>query len=221
MFYADYRYAAVVLTLVLSGCVTQASDAPKVPVAGPSNLVAEVPASGTVELHLPSGEALIIADDVDYVEVAMNIRCPANSSRCRDRAAKTRLFVSDDDQRMLFGVTNAPGNSAEIELEVRVPRDRALNVRMKYGDLKIEGVENSVAVRMTAGAIELDVPEQSVGRVDLGATFGDASLSTQTAYQDGRRPTLVGSKVQWDEGVGAHAVQARVRFGDIQLNLTR
>lgn len=204
-----------------SGCVSRPSDSVKVKVPGPAPLLTEVPASGIIELALPNGEATVSAAAIDHVQVAVEIRCPTQSSRCRDRAARAKLVGIRHDQGMRFAMKDAPGSNAALAFEIRVPYDRGLDVRMKYGDLRIEDHADDLEVHMTAGAIELDLPEAAVARVDLAARVGEAALSTERGHREGRRPLLVGSRVEWNEGAGTSNVHARVRFGDIQLKLTR
>ncbi|MEO1575178.1 MAG: hypothetical protein AAFU65_09490 [Pseudomonadota bacterium] len=211
----------VAVAALASGCISRPPDSVKVPVPGPAPLHTEVPASGIIELALPNGEATVSAAAIDHVEVAVEVRCATSSSRCRERAARATLVGIHRDQRMRFAMKDAPGSGAAMTFRIRVPYDRALDVRMKYGDLRIEDHADDLEVHMTAGAIELDLPEAAVGRVDLAASVGEAALSTESGHREGRRPLLVGSRVEWADGAGASSVHARVRFGDIQLKLTR
>ena len=205
----------------MSGCITQSSESSRVTVPGPAPLQAEVPRGGVIELALANGAATVTSAPIDHVEVGVEVRCSKRSARCRERASRARLVTSMRDGRVRFGLKNAPGKGASLSFRVRVPDDRALDVRMKYGDLQIAHHNQDINVQMTAGAIGIELPESAVGRVDLNARVGEAALSTDRGEREGRRPLLVGSRVQWAEGRGPHAVQARVRFGDIQLRLTR
>ena len=203
----------------LAGCVSWSGNSPRVSVPGPEPLRVEVPQARTIELNLANGEATVVAASVDHVSVTVDIRCPESSTRCRDRASKVALTSGTTRDGVRFEFDGSLGSGAEVNTEVQVPVDRPLVVRMKYGELNIENLEQDLSVRMTAGDIDLSLPERSVGRAELGATFGESSARTDQGEQEGRRPLLVGSKIEWD-GDGQNSVTGRVRFGDIQLVLT-
>ncbi|MEM6639708.1 MAG: hypothetical protein AAF610_07385 [Pseudomonadota bacterium] len=210
--------ALTAVALTTASCATATADEPRVPVPGPASLQSEVPADETVELRLANGEATIVAADIDHVEMSVRIRCPEDSSRCRKRAGEARLNSERSRGRTRFGLSKAPGSGAEVVFEIRVPTDRSLDVRMKYGALTIQNHADDLEVAMTAGAIDIARPENGVGRVKLAASVGESTLLTPEIAREGRRPLLVGSKVEWD-GSGDDTVSARVRFGDIQLRL--
>ncbi|MEM8983384.1 MAG: DUF4097 family beta strand repeat-containing protein [Pseudomonadota bacterium] len=203
----------------LAGCVSFGDEQERVAVPGPKPLTIEVPAGGTVALELANGDATVIAAPTNHVEISVAIRCPQDSTRCRERAAKASLNSKNSTNSARFELAGAPGSGSEVTTEVRVPEDRALDVRMKYGALRIDNHRADLNVRMTAGDIDITRPERGVGRVELKASVGDASLSSPKSEQEGRRPLLVGSTVEWD-GTGDSTVTARLRFGDVDLSLT-
>lgn len=213
------RLAVITILAGLCGCVTQVSDAPKVAVPGPSPLSVEISAQDTIWLDLPNGEVSVVADDVDYAELHASVRCPADSRKCRDRAADMAFEVRRDGQRVILSTNRSTTLNSELVVNVRVPNRNALDVRMKYGSLSIENAEQPLAVNMKAGEVKITMPERAVKTAFLRARFGDASLTVPDSAISGRRPTLVGATVDWPHGRGRYPVSAKLRYGDVRLQL--
>jgi len=203
---------------VLSGCATWSGDTPRIAVPGPEPLQVDVPPGHSIVLELPAGEATVVAGAIDHVDIAVTVRCPDDSARCRKRASKAELVSTISSNRTGFSLDGSLGSGAEVVSQVRVPEDRVLEVRMKYGALTVQNHAADLDVRMTAGDVDIVSAESQTGAVELKASVGEASLRSDGGRAEGRRPLLVGSKVEWD-GVGQNAVNARVRFGDVQLRL--
>ncbi|MEO1325949.1 MAG: hypothetical protein AAFV47_04675 [Pseudomonadota bacterium] len=203
---------------VLSGCATWSGDTPRVAVPGPESLKVDVPLGHSIELELPTGEATVVAGAIDHVDIAVTVRCPEDSSRCRKKASRAELVSTISSDRTRFSLDGSLGSGAEVTSQVRVPEDRVLDVRMKYGTLTVQDHAADLDVRMTAGDVDIVSTESEIGAVELNASVGEASLRSNDGRADGRRPLLVGSKVEW-YGVGQNAVNAHVRFGDVQLRL--
>lgn len=211
---------AFILLGGLSGCVTWSGDTPRVAVPGPEPLKVDVPPGHSIELELPTGEATVVSADIEHVDISVTVRCPEDSSRCRTKASRAELVSTISSERTRFSLDGSLGSGAEVTSQVRVPEDRVLDVRMKYGTLTVQDHAADLDVRMTAGDVDIVSAESEIGSVELKASVGEASLRSDDGRADGRRPLLVGSKVEWD-GVGQSAVDARVRFGDVQLQLKR
>ncbi|MEM1263923.1 MAG: hypothetical protein AAGH76_16110 [Pseudomonadota bacterium] len=210
---------AFIALVSLGGCISFGDEQSRVAVPGPKPLKIEVPAAGRVELVLANGDATVVAAAIDHVEVSVTVRCPQDSTRCRERAGNAKLTSINTTDSARFELAGSLGSGAEVTTRVRVPIDRALDVQMKYGALAIENHAGDLNVQMTAGDIDIKRPEHDIGAVDLRARFGDATLYNQAGAQEGRRPLLVGSTVEW-VGDGRRSVAARIRFGDIDLSLT-
>lgn len=214
------RLLAIVTILAgLCGCVTHASDEPKVAVPGPSPLTVEIGAQEAIWLDLPNGEVSVVAANVRYAELHASLRCPTNSRKCRERAADIAFEVRRDERGVVLSTNRSATLDSEFVVNVRVPKPNALDIRMKYGSLSIENVEQPLAVNMKAGEVQITMPEKAVKSAFLRARFGDASLTVPDSAISGRRPTLVGATVDWPHGRGRFPVSAKLRYGDVRLRL--
>ncbi len=215
------RFLIVAIPAIfLIACTTNGPDAPKIGVTGPAPLRVDVDTGAMVILNLPNGEAVVTADDIDFAEAEIEVRCPADASRCADRAADLKWITERGNDELSLGLSRNPGKGANVIVRLRVPRDRPMRIAMKYGELRVRNHADALTARMTAGEIGIDAPAAAVRAVQLRASFGDASLNLPSEYVEGRRPVLVGAKVDWAEGPGVHPIDARVRFGDVQVSLT-
>jgi len=160
-----------------------------------------------------------VAADVDYAELHLSAKCPADSSKCRNRVAKMAWTQQRNERRITLGLDGSPTLNSEITVNIRVPNRNALDVNMKYGSLSIEDAQHAVAVAMKAGDVSITMPYAAVKSAFLRARFGDASLSIPESAISGRRPTLVGATVDWPHGRGRYPVSAKLRYGDVRLRL--
>ena len=205
--------------LALGACATQAPSQSKVVVTGPAAISFELAETDSVRLHLPTGEAIVTARDIDYVEAQVEVRCPADSSSCVSVARNLAWSLTRAADSADLRLNRKRAKGMEVTVAVSVPRDRPLQVNMGYGDLRILNHAQNLAVTLKGGAIDIAMPQRAVRDVRLRARFGDAALTVPQASVEGRRPTLVGAKVDWPDGPGRHYVDARVRYGDVQVRL--
>ena len=175
--------------------------------------------SDVLELTIPAGEVSVKGEDIASVSALARIRCPRDSRRCAEWAEDARLVSSRSGNRVRLGIDAKARMNASVKVTILVPRDSPLRIRMGYGELDAEGMEDDLSVRMKAGEVSIGMPRDAVEKVHLAARFGDASMYLGDRSLEGRRPLLVGAKVDWQEGTGQHSVDVDLRYGDVQLRL--
>lgn len=214
------RIALATLSVgLLSGCVTQVSNAPKMLVPSPSALSVEILPNEAIVLNMPNGEVSIVAAAVDYAEMHVEVRCPSGSSKCRKRVEKMAWKTNRGARHIELGLEGGATLNSEITVNVRIPQRNPLEVKMKYGSLTIENARQPVKVEMKAGDVDITMPEEAVKSAFLRARFGDASLTVPENSIAGKRSTLVGATVDWPHGRGRFPVSAKLRYGDVRLRL--
>ena len=185
----------------------------------PSVVNIPIDADEMLELHVPAGEVAILGQTSQSVRATMSIRCPIDSRSCAEWAAGARLEAARERGRVHLGIDAPARFNAEVKLSVEVPSRNPLKIVMGYGELRAEGMERNVSIDMKAGDIDISMPRDAVDEVHLAARFGDASMRIGGRPLEGRRPWLVGAKVDWLEGRGDHDVNVRLRYGDVHVAL--
>lgn len=208
------------LTGMAAACAGEAHR--DVVVAGPHVVELAVPATASLHFFIPPGEAVIEGTDDDGLKAEMEIRCESATGACAKRAEQVRWQV--DASETAVSVSAAPESmfsyrNADITTHVWVPSERNLAVEMSAGDLEIRHVSGCLVVDMTAGDVQVEVPEASVRTAHLDANFGDATLVTSRDSIEGHRRALVGADVNWSGGQGACALSVDLDFGDVEAKL--
>ena len=217
--------ARIVLVWGLTGIMAACAGEPghrDVVVGGPHTVELTVPPTAAVHVAIPPGDAIVEGTDNDGFKAEMEIRCESETSACAKRAEQVRWVVDQSDTAV--SVSAAPEamfsyRNADITTHVWVPSERSLAVVMSAGDLEIRRVSGCLDVDMTAGDVEVEVPEASVRTAHLDANFGDATLVTSRDSIEGHRRALVGADVNWAGGQGACALSIDLNFGDVQAKL--
>ena len=109
--------------------------------------------------------------------------------------------------------------SGQVTTTIRIPEVSELNVNMTAGELNIHGVQACLTVDMSAGDIDVEIPEELVASVMLDAGVGDASLRVDDRYRSAPRSWLIGAELFWDQGGGLCHVDVDLQAGDISVEL--
>jgi len=215
------RYLAMTaLTATLAGgCFSMPPDSELVDAGPERTLEVALDPTDTLDVDIPVGEVSIKGEDIASVSALVGIRCPRDSKRCAEWAADAQLVSSRSGNRVRVALNTKARFNAAVKVTMLVPKDSPLRVRMGYGELDVQGVENDVSLHLKAGEVTIGMPREAVHEAHLAARFGDASVYLGERSVDGRRPLLVGAKLDWLEGTGQHMVEGRVRYGNVELDL--
>ena len=202
-----------------TGCIGMPPESELVDIGPERTLEIAVDPSDVLDLDIPAGEVSIRGEDIASVSALARIRCPRDSKRCAEWATDARLVSTRNGNRVRVAMNKKAKMNAAVKLTILVPKDSPLRIRMGYGELDAQGMEDDVSVEMKAGEVSIGMPRTAVEEVRLAARFGDASIYDGERALEGRRPTLVGARVDWLEGPGEHSVDVRLRYGDVQVEL--
>jgi len=125
---------------------------------------------GPLEVSAANGDVTIIGEDRDDVRV--NAR--ATWSLKRPSVALRRdggRVVLDGSCGGFWGHVDAFG--CTIDIELRVPRDRAVTARTTSGDVRVLDLAGPVAVRASSGDVRA---ERVAGRLDVATSSGDVGI---------------------------------------------
>ncbi len=185
---------------------------------------APVAPDAVISLNIPVGEVEIIGGTGDRLEAMLEVSCRSAGGKCAERAERVDFLLSDSgDGGVSLAIEPEAKNAyrdTSVVVRILVPPARTLDLEMGAGELTVDGVTACLRLRMFAGEADLSLPAGRVRSVSLDAGMGETNLYLRGDGEvEGRRPLLVGSKVAWDEGSGECDVEARLRFGEITLEL--
>jgi hypothetical protein len=133
----------------------------------------------------------------------------------RDTDASSRVMLNFTAQGSDVSIDLRAPRSVRLETVIEVPNPVSLDVKMRDGDVLVEGVEGSKTLRARSGGITLTQPKaeysQAYKQIDVSARIGNVyGPSFQTLHgRLGKTGELSGS--------GTYSLHAHVTFGDIQL----
>lgn len=159
---------------------------------------------GVVTLNLSSGDYTVRAGANDRVRV----RWRANDSDHDQDIEKIRV-TADVFEHLVTIRTKGPTNHARFTIDIPARSD--VHLRVRAGDVRIEGIEGNKDVRMTAGDLDIDVQPDSLRHVHASVTFGDLKALSLGIEKDG-----IKSSFDWF-GDGVYRVDARLFAGDVTL----
>jgi hypothetical protein len=159
---------------------------------------------GIVTLNLSSGDYIVRAGASDRVRVQWRAEDLEH-----DKDMKKIQVVSDIFERVLTIRTKGPTNHARFTIESPARSD--VHLRVRAGDVRIEGIEGNKNVRMTAGDLHIDVQPDSLRHVHASVSIGDLNARSLGIEKDGFKNSL-----DWF-GDGQYTLDARIFAGDVHL----
>lgn len=182
------------------------------------------PVSGVerLALDLPVGEARILSEERDDVQVVFELRCEPDRKRCAELARDVTLESSTRGGRLaleLHGFAKGPRRDIVFAGVVRTPAGIALGVDMGIGELAIEGLTGDVEAELGVGEMDLRLPFDTIRAVSLAAGVGETNLHLPVGRHTSERSHLVGSETDWREGPGQADLEAEVGVGEVDVRL--
>lgn len=217
----DRIVGSILIVIALSWSIMAFGELP----GKKAEIEVDVSTVGTVVLDVPAGQLNISGTTGQTIKAEVVVTCSKdNGAECNKRVleeivwsielegdlARLRLIPEEADQY----------NDISIVASVGVPQDKMLTVNLDYGDLDLQGTNACLDVNVKAGNVKLGLQEKPLASANLKATFGDVSLTTSTGtVTRGKRSKIVGAKLEWRRDNGICHVDAKVRAGNIELNL--
>ena len=103
------------------------------------------------------------------------------------------------------------GQTYRARFTIEIPARSVVHLRVRAGDIRIEGIEGNTDDRMTAGDLHIDVRPDSLLHVHASVMFGDLKATSLGIDEDG-----IKNSFDWF-GDGAYTLDARLFAGDVTL----
>jgi hypothetical protein len=159
---------------------------------------------GIVTLNLSSGDYTLRAGASNRVRVQWR-----TEDEGHEKDMKKITVVTDVFERVVTIRTKGPTKHARFTIEI--PSRSDVHLRVRAGDVTIEGIEGNKDVRMTAGDLHIDVQPDTLRHVHASVTFGDVNARSLGIEKDG-----IKNSVDWF-GAGEYTLDARLFAGDVVL----
>ncbi|HEV2491088.1 MAG TPA: hypothetical protein VGT03_14880 [Candidatus Acidoferrales bacterium] len=200
--------AALALSIPAVAPVLCAQDKPpqdnkETSVRGQEQFAADFASGGHVRLYLCSSGVEISGTNEEKIQVRLKAQYSEDISHVRVSFKK----IGDTGKLEISG---CPHNNFEIDL--RIPQNSDLYMRMFAGEMNIHGVTGNKDVQIHAGDMSLSLGDVSqYGNVELSVTAGDLDAGAFNVSKDG----LFRSWHRYASG--KYSLYAHVGAGDLTL----
>ena len=166
--------------------------------------VREFAPNGGLRITLRAGDVRIVkGTDSQHIKLRY-------SPRSKDLDAARRVRLSFDAHDSQAEIRFSAPQGVDIDAEIEVPSPVSLQVRIKAGDLTIEGIEGDKDLQLDVGDVNVGVePKPDYWKVDASTHIGDIQGSVF-----GEQEGWLGKSVKF-HGEGHYRLLAHVGIGDI------
>ena len=115
----------------------------------------------------------------------------------------------------LSATISTDGPTKHLRFTIEIPSRSDLYLRVRAGDVIVEGIEGNKDIRMTAGDLTIGVRPASLSRAHATVAFGDLQARPLGISKGGIKRSL-----DWT-GAGTYTLDARLFAGDLTLSHQR
>ena len=170
---------------------------------GKDSFQADFVSGGQLRMHIRSGELRVIGSDENKIRVNYSGK---NGSKTSDVTVSLKTVGNYAELR----VSGGPHN--DFRIEIQVPKNSGLYLRMPAGDLEVNGLTGDKDVEIHAGDMTLGVGKaDEYGHVDASVNAGDLDAQPFGVSKGGLFRSFD------KHGGGKYRLHAHVGAGDLVL----
>ncbi|HYR90822.1 MAG TPA: DUF4097 family beta strand repeat-containing protein [Terriglobia bacterium] len=162
---------------------------------------------GLVRLKLSSGDYTVRPGNGDRISVHWQPNEPENKKKLEEMK-KIKVHVETSG---LITTIRTEGPTRHARMVIEIPARTDLYLRMRAGDVRIQGIEGNKDIHMTAGDLNIDVSPASYSQVNASVTLGDLQATPFRISKDGFKNSF-----EW-RGYGEYTLRASLFAGDLTL----
>jgi poly(3-hydroxybutyrate) depolymerase len=160
---------------------------------------------GRVRLQLASSEYVVRAGTSDRIVVRWK---PEDDARFEDvKALSVDVQVTGST-----ALVTTDGKASDVAFVIELPARSDVQLRMRAGTVRLQGIEGHKDVRMTAGEITIDVRRESLASAHASVTVGELDARVLGISKSGFKRSL-----DWF-GAGRYTLDARLGAGEVTLD---
>jgi hypothetical protein len=170
---------------------------------GKDSFQADFVSGGQLRMHIRSGELRVIGSDENKIRVNYSGK---NGSKTSDVTVSLKTVGNNAELR----VSGGPHN--DFRIEIQVPKNSGLYLRMPAGDLEVNGLTGDKDVEIHAGDMTLGVGKaDDYGHVDASVNAGDLDAQPFGVSKGGLFRSFD------KHGGGKYRLHAHVGAGDLVI----
>jgi hypothetical protein len=159
--------------------------------------------NGRIRMDLSAGDYRISGSPDNRIRLEWSVREADQLANVHARAD-----VRDRDASI---TTDGPNNKG-FRVDIQVPRQADLHVRLTAGDLRIEGIQGNKDVELHAGDVRIDVGRaEDYSKVDASVWAGEIQAAPFQVNKGGLFRSF-----DW-RGKGLYRLHAHLKAGDLRL----
>lgn len=160
---------------------------------------------GTVHLRLSPGEYSVRGGIRDRIFVHWQADNP-------DVTRKVKVQV---DTAGSIATIRIEGSTKDAQVLIEIPARSNLHLRLRAGEVRIEGVEGNKDIQMSAGDMNIAVDPESYSRVHASVSVGELNAPAFRTSKEGFARSF-----EW-YGSGRYTLRARLFAGELKLYALR
>jgi hypothetical protein len=170
---------------------------------GKGSFEADFVSGGQLRMHIRSGDLRVIGSDENKIRINYSGK---NASKISDVKVSLKTVGNSAELR----VSGGPHN--DFRIEIQVPKNSGLYLRMPAGDLEVNGLTGDKDVEIHAGDMTLGVGKaEDYGHVDASVNAGDLDADPFGVSTGGLFRSFD------KHGSGKYRLHAHVGAGDLVL----
>jgi hypothetical protein len=172
-------------------------------------------------VKFPVGTLEVIGTTRDSIVLVLEPRCELGSDEDCEKAIR-RIHVRERRrgktlELAVVGTKWFDTSRVQIEARLEVPRDLALQVGMKVGELEVSGLASDTRLDLGVGEAMVRSSERPFRKASVRVMIGEATL-VRDGHTRGRAGVL-GNSLDWERGAGTAALGLHVGIGEASVYL--
>lgn len=181
-------------------------------------------AKPNLDLTTDAGDINVTAAAVDQIEVDMvKTAWGPNQEEATTRAQSLSVTVTETDQtlKLVFeqpetlDIVADRGGVDSIDFTVRVPVETAVNLKTRFGDIDVTGIDAAVEVETSFGDVDVRDIQADGAVVRLKSSFGDLAAENVLGIDISLETS--NGEIAMDRVEATGELRVTNRFGDIRL----
>jgi hypothetical protein len=207
---ACIRYASFFVMLFFLPALASAQKSNTISETGQDHFDAAFPSGGSLRMFIRSSGVRISGTDQNRIDIRF-------SARNHDSLDNVGVKLKQNGDRGELEITGGPSNDFQIDIEI--PRQSSLYVRMFAGELDIDHVDGNKDLQIHAGQMDISLPNANdYGPVSASVTTGDLEASAFGVSKGGLFRSFRSDTAPHTTTAGKYSLHAHVGAGELDIN---
>jgi hypothetical protein len=204
------RYWMALSLLLFLPAVARAQKSGVISETGQDHFDAPFSSGGQLRMYIRSSGVRITGTDQNKIAIRF-------SARHQDSVGDVRVELKQDGNRGDLDISGGPSNDFQIDIEI--PRQSNLYVRMFAGELDIDHVDGNKDLQIHAGQMTVRLPNvNDYGPVDMSVTTGDLEAGAFGVSKGGLFRSFRSDTAPHSTAAGKYSLHAHVGAGELDIN---